>query len=320
MISTEEKELFGKKALILEKSSMDTKYGIECDTPTGFMHCYHLFPGIDLAYTSFQATSCFKREASIPHILEIAYCKAGRYECEYKNDYYTYLGEGDFAVTTITSQTELPSFPIGFYDGIAIIVNIKETGNYFSGVVEGVSIDLNALVEKFCTNRCCAVMKTTKELRHVFEEICTAHDSAKLGYLRLKILEIFYLLSELLPQENIEISDYYPGNRIHKIKAIKKELVETLGQKTSLKSLAKKYDLSLTTMKDSFKAVYGQPIHTFQREYKMQVATQLLTTTKLSVTEIASQLGFENPNKFSSAFRSIMGMSPREYRQKSTQK
>lgn len=320
MLTTNEKKLFGENAHIVTQNSSDTKYGIECDTPAGFMHCYHLFPGVDLAYTSFQANSCFKREASMPHILEIAYCKAGRYECEYKNDYYTYLGEGDFAVTTITSQTELPSFPIGYYDGVAIIVNMEKIGDRFTGIVEDVSIDLNALVKKFCTNRCCAVMKATKELRHVFEEICAAYDSAKLGYLRLKILEIFYLLSELLPQDGIEISDYYPGSRIHKIKAIKKELAETLDQKTTLKSLAEKYDMSLTTLKDSFKAVYGQPIHAFQREYKMQMATQLLTTTELSVTEIASQLGFENPNKFSSAFRSVIGLSPREYRQENTRK
>jgi AraC-like DNA-binding protein len=318
MLTTDEKELYGENAHIVSKNSSDTKYEIECDTPTGFMHCYHLFFGVELAYTSFQAGSCFKREASMPHILEIAYCKAGRYECKYKNDYYTYLGEGDFAVTTITSQTELPSFPIGYYDGIAIIVNMEETGSCFAGIIEDVSIDLNALVEKFCNNRCCAVMKATNELRHVFEEICFAYDSAKLGYLRLKVLEVFYLLTELLPQADLDISDHYSGSRIHKIKAIKKELTENLDQKILLKTLTEKYDISLTTLKDSFKAVYGQPVHAFQREYKMQVATQLLTVTKSSITEIASQLGYENPNKFSSAFRSVIGMSPREYRQKNT--
>lgn len=73
--------LFSTGANILEKSNNGTKYQIECDTPNGTMQCIHLFPGIDLAYTSFQAFSCFSRNKAMPHILEIAYCSAGRYIC-----------------------------------------------------------------------------------------------------------------------------------------------------------------------------------------------------------------------------------------------
>ena len=62
------------------------------------------------------------------------------------------------------------------------------------------------------------------------------------------------------------------------------------------------------------KAVYGKPIHAFQREYKMQAATKLLISTSLSITEIAGRLGYENPNKFSTSFKEIIGQSPSEYR------
>jgi len=61
-------------------------------------------------------------------------------------------------------------------------------------------------------------------------------------------------------------------------------------------------------------AVYGKPIHAFQREYKMQAATKLLVTTKMSIAEIAGIVGYENPNKFSTAFKEIIGQSPSEYR------
>lgn len=57
--------LFSTGANILEKSNNGTKYQIECDTPNGTMQCIHLFPGIDLAYTSFQALSCFSRNKAI---------------------------------------------------------------------------------------------------------------------------------------------------------------------------------------------------------------------------------------------------------------
>lgn len=46
----------------------------------------------------------------------------------------------------------------------------------------------------------------------------------------------------------------------------------------------------------------------------MQYAAKLLKTTELSVAEIAGQVGYENPNKFSSSFKEILGVPPRRYR------
>lgn len=314
MLTQKEQELFGVNASISKKSHDTTTYQIECDTSNGTMHCYHLFPGIDLVHTAFQASYCFMREKPLPHILEIAYCKSGRFECEYTNGYFTYLGEGDFAVSTMHIQQELPTFPMGNYDGIAIIIDLNVTGPVFSNIVEGVSIDLIGLVRKFCTDRYCSVIKANSGVLHVFNEIFQAHSSENLGYLRLKVLEIFLLLADLLPQNNIETSSYFSRSQTKKIKELKTELMETLDSKESLKNIAKRYGLSLTTMKDCFKAVYGKPIRGFQREYKMQLATQLLVTSNLSVSEISGRLGYENPNKFSDAFKSIIGLSPREYR------
>lgn len=81
-----------------------------------------------------------------------------------------------------------------------------------------------------------------------------------------------------------------------------------------LAALAAQYGMSLTALKDCFKAVYGKPIATFQREYRMQVAARWLVETGLSVAEIAGRLGYENPNKFSSAFKRVIGETPSAYR------
>ena len=80
-------DVFGTKAKIMEENENETKYQMQCDTPNGFMHCYHLFPGIDLAYSTFEASSCRMRSRAMPNILEIAYCRAGRFECEYKHGF-----------------------------------------------------------------------------------------------------------------------------------------------------------------------------------------------------------------------------------------
>ena len=250
----------------------------------------------------------------MPNILEIAYCRAGRFECEYKHGFVTYLGEGDFAVSLLSPEREPPEFPIGYYDGVAFIIDLDITGLIFENVVEGVSINLKELIDKFCVGHCCSVIKTPPNLRHVFQEICEARNTVPMGYLRLKVLESLFLLSQMLPQENFETAAYYSANQIKKVKALKCELANQLDSRETLKNIADRYGMSLTALKDCFKAVYGKPIHAFQREYKMQTATKLLVTTKLSRAEIAGMVGYENPNKFSAAFKEIIGQSPSEYR------
>ncbi len=303
-------------AYVLERSGSGIKYQIECDTPNGTMECYHLFPGIDLSYTVFYANSCFQRRESFPHIIEIAFCRAGRYECEYKRGFMTYLGEKDLAISVISSQREKPVFPTGFYDGVAILIDTGRIGAYFTSPIDGVEIDFSALIQRFCSDRCCVVMKTPPELSHVFEELCDPVHKGSLGYLRLKVLETLLLLSAVSAREEMETSAYFSGDTIKKVKALKASLTERLDLKVSLRELAEQYDLSLTMLKDCFKAVYGKPVHAFLREYKMQVATKLLTTTDMSIAELAGKLGYENPNKFSAAFREVIGLSPREYRAK----
>lgn len=63
-------DVFGTKAKIMEENENETKYQMQCDTPNGFMHCYHLFPGIDLAYSTFEASSCRMRNC----VGRISYC------------------------------------------------------------------------------------------------------------------------------------------------------------------------------------------------------------------------------------------------------
>ncbi len=54
----------------------------------------------------------------------------------------------------------------------------------------------------------------------------------------------------------------------------------------------------------------------FLREARIKRASHLLLTTNDSVSEIAFSCGFSDPKYFSRTFKSSMGMSPKEYREK----
>lgn len=208
----------------VEQSSERTIYAINCqpadgephDLAGGVMQCYHLFPGIDLAYTQFRAGRCRMRERAFSDVLEIAYCQAGRFECEYKQGFVTFLGEGDFAVSVLSPEQQPPSFPLGTYDGVTLIVDRALTGPCSCGIVEGVSIDWRALAEKFCSDTCCSVARAPSGLCHVFEEIWAVRAQPQPGYLRLKALECFFLLGRLGSRRSFRAAKYYSRSQTSK--------------------------------------------------------------------------------------------------------
>lgn len=75
------------------------------------------------------------------------------------------------------------------------------------------------------------------------------------------------------------------------------------------------YDMSVTSMKDCFKEVFGDTIYSYLKRYKMNKAAALLIdSSKRTITEISGLVGYENASKFSGAFKSVMGQTPMEYR------
>jgi len=58
----------------------------------------------------------------------------------------------------------------------------------------------------------------------------------------------------------------------------------------------------------------GQSTQQHIHNYLIEKAKEILTTTSLSISEIAYELGFEHPQSFSKLFKSKTEMSPMEFR------
>lgn len=81
--------------------------------------------------------------------------------------------------------------------------------------------------------------------------------------------------------------------------------------------LSERFDISLTSMKQCFKSVFGATIGGWLLQYRMNQAAVFLKTQKsLGVAEIARMVGYDSPSKFAIAFRKVMGLSPTEYRRR----
>jgi two-component system, response regulator YesN len=64
-----------------------------------------------------------------------------------------------------------------------------------------------------------------------------------------------------------------------------------------------------------FKREAGESFVRFVTKAKMERALELLASEDLKIYEIASSLGYENPNYFSTIFKQVVGLSPQEARE-----
>ena len=97
-------------------------------------------------------------------------------------------------------------------------------------------------------------------------------------------------------------------------------LISDLQKRPTIEELSKKYLINTATLKDTFKGIYGQPIGTYMKEYRIKQAAILLRQTQATIAEIANIVGYSDPAFFYRIFKKEMTVTPREYRQKYSEK
>ncbi len=277
---------------------------------------HQIIPGIELTYNFFcgktgaEAESCPETQ----EMIEINYCRQGRFGCNIKKNGYVYLGAGEIGASILGIEKTNPEFPLGFYEGISILIQVQKASESMEEMFPDLSKQILLLKAKIEENDGIMMIRNIPELSHVFEELYHTNPQIKKTYMKLKVLEII-LTMHLIPYDRSScLPEYYKHADMEKIKLIRNEAVVHLEKRIPLKVLAEKYGISLTNAKKCFKEVYGEPYFSYLKKYRMHKAIHYLEQSENSIAEIAGKLGYDNPSKFSSAFRSVAGCTPREYK------
>lgn len=77
---------------------------------------------------------------------------------------------------------------------------------------------------------------------------------------------------------------------------------------------ADKLNISPNYLSDMLRIATGQSTQQHIHNKLIDKAKEALSTTNLTVSEIAYQLGFEHPQSFNKLFKTKMNVSPLEYR------
>lgn len=309
-------DIYGE-AEIIDNYINNNHFNLKNESGTGEIIIYNVFSGIDVIFNNMHMGYCNKNQPIYEKTIEINHCKQGRYECSFDNQKYCYMSEGDLSIVASTKKKKEQCFPLKHYYGITIIIKLDCIKEEIKKIFQILSIKLDNIYYKLCEIDMCCIMRANEKIEHIFSEIYHVKEDIKIGYLRIKILEILLVLSELdFMIERDKKRVYFTKKQIDTIKNIHNFLIENISEHYTLKQLSERFDITLTIMKKCFKEVYGEPIYSYLKRYRLQIAKIFLEKESITITEIARRIGYENPNKFTNAFKNEFGISPTTYRKK----
>lgn len=131
--------------------------------------------------------------------------------------------------------------------------------------------------------------------------------------LKSELFEMFRLLFSshlILEEHEPAIKDTTTRN----IKIILDYISENYMKPITIEELAESVNLSKHYFMRFFKKYMGTTCIEYINDYRLNVATNLLLTTGLQITEISSRIGISNLSYFNRIFKKKFNMTPKEYR------
>lgn len=86
-----------------------------------------------------------------------------------------------------------------------------------------------------------------------------------------------------------------------------------LNTEMGLKLLAMHFNLSEVYVSKLFRELFGENFHNYVERIRMEHATQLLRTSRLTIEQIAERVGYQSANTFRRVFKRTYGISPSSY-------
>lgn len=203
--------------------------------------------------------------------------------------------------------------PVGYYEGISVSVNLSTMAQTQPDILTIAGFNAQHIYNKFCTAQKPIAIPSSEEIEHIFAPLYHLPEPQRKPYFQLKTQELLLFLNRLDLNAVLELTQYSSG-QTELIKEIHTLLTQHLDQRYTIEELSRKYLLNSSSLKKIFKAVYGQPIASYMKKYRVQKAMKLLRETDQSIADIAAQLGYETQGKFTNAFKDLAFVLPTEYR------
>ena len=290
-------------------------YQVKNETGEGVFTMYTVFPGVMISYNDFHMRYFDSDFVPNREVFCVDHCREGRLEYNARENAYSYVEAGDLKLDRRLTHKGHFEMPLSHYHGVTITFDMQMAQESLEGVLDGFKVNIAKLREKYCPDKYPVVMHNLPSIEHIFGELYAVPEKIKLPYFKIKILELLLYLEALEIAAEPARRPYFYKTQVEKVKAVQSFLTKHPDRNYTQEQLSRQFDISLTTMKQCFKSIYGTSIGEWMLKYRMNQAAVLLRCDRqYTVAEIAGMYGYDSPSKFAIAFRKVMGMSPTEYR------
>lgn len=281
------------------------------------LQIYRIFPGIEMVVRDIIDERGIKTTLPSQKVLQIDHCMAGRTECTMKDGCRLFTGEGDLFISERENYSDSFQQPMGYFKGISWLFFLDEAQDSVTKMLPDYPILLENLWEKYMAEDKCFILHSRSETAAIVNGIYTIHPSAIIAWSQLAVLKLLIYLDLFDLSEEQHFSTY-ALQQVDIAKSTHAMLTKDIGKRFTIDELAEAQLVSPTALKKYFKGVYGKSIAAYMIDYRTNCAIELLRHTDQSVAEIATVVGYESQSKFTAMFHRKTGLTPLDYRKKSS--
>ncbi|MBQ8967161.1 AraC family transcriptional regulator [Ruminococcus sp.] len=286
----------------------------------GIMTVYRVFDGVYFMYNNFHMKYCRSDFAEGEGIICIDHCKEGCIETGIDDKSCCCLSAGELRIDNGRHNHGTSRFPLDHYYGLTIAFEIDKAGAALEKYISEFSVSLKDISDKYCGQPEPYVISSSKEMTHIFSELYNVPKKISRDYRRIKVLELLLYLDALETDLYKTVKPYFYKGQVEKIHAVHELMISDLSKSYTIEELSRKFDIAPTALKKCFSSIYGSPVFTYMKLYRLNRAAALLKSEPaMKISDIALAVGYESASKFSNAFRKEMGRNPLDYRKYSSQ-
>lgn len=232
----------------------------------------------------------------------------------YTELFYIVGGDGQF-------QINEKRFPVAAHQLVVVNPNIIHTEvsyeahplEYIVLGIEGLELTISDSEE---ARYCIYSFPEHNPVLTCMQQVLQEMRGRKPEYQTLCLAYMDIIMVQLMRNASVSVTQThsrFPTNR--QCASVRQYIDEHYKESLSLDILAEKVNINKYYMAHAFKQEYGVSPINYLIACRIREGKRLLAETDLSLSQIASVLGFSSSSYFSQRFRNAEGLSPTEYRQ-----
>ena len=265
-------------------------------------------------YKNLESKKVYMNYETEKSFIQFHFCLKGDISFEYNNGAYAFPLQQGNLILLYNPIMNLPVNALLNHNTklVSLLIRIEKFHSLFSETAESIPFlsDEN-INKKFYKEYKLTPIMTTILVQMMNQNIS---DNVKKLYFKGKVFELLSLLFNVGKEMNIEQCPFLADDKnVKKIKKAKEIIISRMSEPPSLKELADQVEISLKNLKEGFKQVYGNTVFGFLYDYKMNVASNMLSSKNYNVNEVALHLGYSTSSHFINAFKNKFGTTPKIY-------